>query len=102
MQVSEFDWDDGNRSKCEQHGVGLAEIEALFARAPRVAPDVAHSDQEARYIAVGRSGAGRPMFVAFTLREKDARLLIRPISARFMHKKEREAYEQQGPEAQDG
>ncbi len=101
MQGSGFDWDDGNRAKCEQHGVSLAEIEALFAGRPSVAPDIAHSDQEARYIAIGRSQAGRAMFVAFTLREKNKQTLIRPISARFMHKKESEAYGQKSPEAED-
>ena len=27
---SGFDWDDGNREKCQKHGVRQAEIEALF------------------------------------------------------------------------
>jgi hypothetical protein len=31
LQVSGFDWDDGNRAKCQKHGVSIAEIEALFA-----------------------------------------------------------------------
>jgi uncharacterized protein len=33
------------------------------------------------------------MFVAFTFRERDGATFIRPISARYMHKKEIEAYE---------
>ena len=61
--------------------------------APRVAPDPKHSDDEDRLIAVGRPGTGRPIFVAFTIRTKDKRRLIRPVSARYMHAKEIAAYE---------
>jgi uncharacterized protein len=91
--VSGFDWDDGNRAKCAGHGVSVGEIEALFRGNPRVAPDIAHSAAEMRLIAVGRTMAGRPLFVAFTIREKDGKRLVRPVSARFMHKKEISAYE---------
>jgi uncharacterized DUF497 family protein len=28
--ISGFDWDSGNRDKCQKHGVSIAEIEALF------------------------------------------------------------------------
>ena len=65
LRVSGFDWDDGNRSKCQKHGVSLTEIEALFARSPRIAPDPKHSAGEDRLIAVGRTTTGRPLFVAF-------------------------------------
>lgn len=93
MKISAFDWDDGNRAKCAKHGVSVAEIEALFRSGPRVAPDPIHSLAEDRLIAVGRTAQGRGVFVAFTLREKAGRLLIRPVSARYMHRKEIEAYE---------
>jgi uncharacterized DUF497 family protein len=93
MKVSGFDWNHGNRAKCLKHGVSAAEIESLFARAPRVAPDPAHSKQEDRFLAVGRALSGRPIFVVFTFREIDGHRFIRPISARYMHKKEIEAYE---------
>lgn len=69
--VQGFDWDEGNREKSEKHGVSRVEIEALLTDDPAVAPDRAHSHQEQRYIAVGRNANGRPMFVAFTYREKD-------------------------------
>jgi uncharacterized DUF497 family protein len=91
--VDGFDWDAGNRAKCGRHGVPLAEIEALFAAEPLVAPDPAHSGDETRFIAVGRNAKGRPMFVAFTLRAHDGGRLIRPISARYMHAKEIKSYE---------
>jgi uncharacterized DUF497 family protein len=84
-----FDWDEGNRAKVRKHGLTEPEIEAFFRLGPRVAPDVVHSAEEARFIAVGRTAAGRPAFVAFCWR--GAR--IRPISARYMHSREVRRYE---------
>ena len=52
-------------------------------------------------IAVGRSGAGRPVFVAFTLRTKNGRRLIRPVTARYMHAKEIAAYEKESAKTQN-
>jgi uncharacterized protein len=93
VAVSGFDWDDGNRAKCRKHGVSIAEIESLLSGNPRVAPDPQHSTMEGRLIAVGRNTAGRPLFVAFTIRTKGDKQLIRPISARYMHAKEIKSYE---------
>ena len=44
-------------------------------------------------MAVGRNSRGRAMFVVFTIRLKDDKRLIRPLSARYMHQKEIEGYE---------
>ena len=99
-RVQGFDWDDGNREKCQKHGVSIAEIEALFMDAPRIAPDPKHSDDEDRMIAVGRTDAGRPVFVAFTIRTKNRRL-IRPVTARYMHAKEIAAYEKESAKTQN-
>jgi hypothetical protein len=33
-RVSGFDWDEGNRAKCQKHGVSIPEIEELFAQGP--------------------------------------------------------------------
>jgi len=95
MRFSGFDWDDGNRAKCEKHGVSADEIEAMFARGPRIAPDERHSGDEERFIAVGVHANGRPVFVAFTMRRKEDGVYLRPISARFMHRKEAVRYERQ-------
>jgi uncharacterized DUF497 family protein len=95
LRVSGFDWDDGNRGKCQKHGLSITQIEALFADRPRIAPDPEHSGAEDRLIAVGRTKMGRPVFVAFTLRTKDKKRLIRPVTARYMHAKEIEAYEEE-------
>ncbi len=59
MVTASFDWDDGNRAKCQRHGVSITEIEGVLTEAPRVAPDLAHSDGEDRFIAVGRNAQGR-------------------------------------------
>ncbi len=88
-----FDWDKGNRAKCGKHGVSTEEIEALFQATPLVAPDPRHSDEETHFVAVDRNREGRPIFVAFILRTRDGRRLIRPVSARYMHDKEIRAYE---------
>ena len=87
---AKFDWDEGNRCKCRKHGVGLDEIETLFGSSGlRVAPDVRHSEVEQRFLAIGRSLTGRSLFVVFTWRGD----LIRPLSARYMHAREVQAYE---------
>ena len=100
FHVSGFDWDAGNRAKCQKHGVSLAEIERFFRQEIYVAPDPKHSHDEERYLAVGRSSKGRPMFVAFTLREQDDATLIRPISARYMHPREAKRYDEESAKIQ--
>jgi hypothetical protein len=95
LRVSGFDWDEGNRAKCQKHGVSILEIEDLFAHNPRVAPDIRHSVDEDRLIAVGRTGKARPVFVAFTIRTRDGRRLIRPVAARYMHAREIAAYDKE-------
>ena len=95
-----FDWDDGNIAKCEKHGVSRREIESALGSHPAVAPDLKHSDSEQRFIAVQRNAEGRPLFIAFTFRQAPTGWLIRPVSARYMQKKEAEAYEK-STEAKD-
>jgi hypothetical protein len=90
-----FDWDIGNFAKCQKHGVSISEIEALFFSDPDVYADPAHSLEEQRLRAVGRTGEGRYVFVAFTIRRESGLWLIRPISARYMHEREVQAYERQ-------
>ena len=93
MRLVGIEWDDGNLKKCQKHGVPVSEIEQLLLHSPKIAPDTRHSVHEQRYITVGRNHAGRPMFIAFTLRPHAEGLVIRPISARYMHKKEVKSYE---------
>ena len=100
MEFDGFDWDSGNRSKCQKHGASITEIESLFYGSPLVGPDIRHSGQEQRLRAVGVTAKRRNLFVVFTLRKKGEELLIRPISARYMHKKEAKAHEKEIPKIQ--
>ena len=92
-KIDGFDWDDGNREKCRKHGVPIAGIEAALLSDLRMAPDLKHSEAEQRFIAIGRNVRGRPMFIAFTFRQRGGHTFIRPIGARYMHEKEITAYE---------
>jgi uncharacterized protein len=91
--ASGFDWDVGNREKCQTHGVSIEEIEAMLRGDPQIAPAPKRSATEERFIAVGRTPAGRALFVAFTLRVQNGARLVRPISARYMHAREIQRYE---------
>ena len=98
VALAGFDWDDGNRAKCRKHGVSPTEVEALFDRPLLVVPDEAHSEGEKRLRAIGRTARGRSVFVVFTVREHGGKRLIRPISARYMHRKEVMSYEKENPD----
>ncbi len=92
-QIIDFDWDAGNAQKNEKHGVSMAQTEQVFFNEPLLLlEDSTHSQIEVRFHALGKSDDGRALHVTFTLR--DAARLIRVISARDMHKKERKIYEQ--------
>lgn len=93
--IAGFDWDEGNWPKCGKHGVSKAEIEYVLRNKPLILPDRHPQDTETRFDAVGKDTEGRHVFVVFTFRDKDSKRLIRPISARYMHRKEIENYERQ-------
>jgi uncharacterized DUF497 family protein len=57
----------------------------------------ATSQREKRFRAIGRTGKGRGVFIVFTLRGEGDEVLIRPVSARYMHKKEIESFEKENP-----
>ncbi len=95
MRFDGFDWDAGNRDKCCKHGVSIEEIEAVLRGWPTFSPDKAHSGLEQRFIAAGRTLAGRAVFIAFTLRMRADAVLVRPVSARYMHTKEAARYGRQ-------
>lgn len=94
MQLTGFDWDDGNsRKSAEKHNVGQSEAEQIFFNQPLlVLEDGRHSQTEPRYHALGETDDARLLHITFTLRA--AGTLIRVISARDMHRKERVIYEQ--------
>lgn len=94
MQFDGFDWDDGNWPKCAKHGVSKAEIEFILISGPIVLPDRTYFSNEARFNAVGVSEKGRHIFVVFTYRHSAGDSFIRPLSARYMHKREVDRYVQ--------
>ncbi|MEW6233892.1 MAG: BrnT family toxin [Candidatus Omnitrophota bacterium] len=85
-----FDWDKGNLLKnWHRHRVTASECEQVFFNQPLIlASDEKHSQRESRYFGLGRTEAGRLLFVVFTIRGQ----LIRIISARDMNRKERMVY----------
>jgi uncharacterized protein len=88
-----FDWDDGNARKNDKHGVSMAEAEQVFFNSPLLLlEDDAHSQHEARVHALGKTDTGRGLHFTLTLRK--AGTLIRVISARDLHRKERAIYDQ--------
>jgi hypothetical protein len=93
--VQGFQWDAGNsRKSVDKHGVSQNEAEQVFFNEPLlVLADQHHSHTEPRYNALGHTDDHRRLHVTFTLRQQDR--LIRVISARDMHRKERSRYEQE-------
>ncbi|MHB8056730.1 MAG: BrnT family toxin [Desulfuromonadaceae bacterium] len=91
-KITGFEWDKGNEQKNVKHRVTPAEAEQVFLNEPLVVlDDLKHSDTEQRFHALGQTGEGRLLHITFTIRSN----MIRVISARNMHRKERAIYEQE-------
>ena len=93
MKITGIDWDGGNWPKCGKHGVSRVEIEDVLLGTPAVMPDP--NPDEPRLRAIGKTAAGRYVFLVFMSRQMGSNVLLRPISARFMHQKEVTHYENQ-------
>lgn len=89
-----FDWDAGNaRKNADKHDVRQSEAEQVFFNKPLlVLADDRHSRDEPRYHLLGSTDDNRLLHITFTLRAGGT--LIRVISARDMHRKERAVYAQ--------
>ncbi len=85
-----FQWDEGNREKnWTKHRVSPFECEEVFLSGTVVVRrDAEHSRRETRCYALGRTFAGRPLSVVFTVRGTS----IRVISAREMTTRELKEY----------
>lgn len=92
-QITCFDWDEGNsRKSAKKHDVYQSETEQILFNEPLlILADSKHSQKEARYHALGKTDDARLLHITFTLRGNGT--LIRVISARDMHRKERAIYE---------
>jgi uncharacterized protein len=93
--VTGFEWDEGNLDKnWIKHQVTTGECEEVFFNLPLLLqPDLIHSRVEARYFVLGHTNADRKLFIDFTIRNENTRV----ISARDMSKKEKEIYEKPTP-----
>lgn len=95
MKISGFDWDTGNIDKCQKHGLSIDAIEFCFEHGKyRLNDDPKHSTTEDRYFIISKDQNSRHCFIIFTYRIKNGKKLIRPLSARYMHKKEIKYYEE--------
>ena len=90
-RLSGFEWDEGNLPKnWEKHHVSAPECEQVFFNRPLLTQaDADHSNIEARFFALGQADSGRRLFVVFTVRGNQ----LRVVSARDMSRKERKAYQ---------
>lgn len=95
-QIDGFEWVDGNRDKNRlKHKVSIGECEEVFFNQPLIIlEDHKHSQDERRYAAYGTTSEGRKLHIIFTVREARYRV----ISARDMHRKERQFYDDQTEE----
>lgn len=87
----EFEWDeDKARANETKHGVSFAEASSVFGDPLAVTfDDPLHSADEARYLTIGMSAAGRVLIVSHTDRGGANRV----ISARVASRGERKGYE---------
>ncbi len=88
----DFEWDENKAAvNLSKHGVSFNEANTVFDDPLYVDfydPD--HSNNEHRYIIIGRSKRDRLLIVSYTEREG----LIRLISARKATREEKESYEE--------
>ena len=91
IEAHDFEWDRHNADKIKaKHKVEVYECEEAFFNELFVSYDEEHSQTEQRYWALGRTNAERLIFIVFTMRNKN----IRVISARDMDRSERKIYEE--------
>ena len=96
MKFEGFNWDIGNIDKCQKHGLTQEEIEYFFQQKKiYVTSDIKHSLIEERFLAIGKGIKNKLIVVVFTFRYQKEKKFIRPISARFMNKKEVQKYEKE-------
>ena len=89
--AEQFDWDAGNRSKGRKHGVEPSEVESLFHRTVFLAGRIDEPPHdEARWLMLGETDAGRRLALIFTRRG----IQLRPISCRPMRRNERRLYDE--------
>ena len=87
-----FEWDFGNTTHLwERHQVRPFEAEETMEDSHAIeGPDELHSQEEARFIVIGRTRKGRTLFLVFTARDNHIRIL----HGRDAKRKEAKLYEE--------
>jgi uncharacterized DUF497 family protein len=77
LQALQFEWDAGNTDKNKQkHGVESWECEEVFFDVKKVMlGDRIHSDKEERHILLGKTRQERLLYLVFTIRKDNIRLM---------------------------
>jgi uncharacterized DUF497 family protein len=90
-----FDWDPGKaQSNRRKHGVSFEEAATAFLDPDGLdGEDLGHSEAESRRLRLAKSGLGRVLVIAYTVRRKNDEETTRIISARRASRKERKRYE---------
>jgi uncharacterized DUF497 family protein len=88
----QFEWDpEKAEANVRKHQVSFHEAATVLEDPLSTTfPDVAHSDEEERFLTIGVSADGRVLVVAHTERDDTLRI----ISARLATRRERDFYEQ--------
>ena len=91
-----FDWDSRkNKANFKKHGVSFEEAQGVFFDEDSIVyDDPDHSDEEDRFLIIGRSFKLRVLFVCYCYQPDDS--VIRMISARKATSKERLFYDRKG------
>ena len=86
----EFEWNAAKAaSNLKKHGVGFDEATTVFADVQAInQPDPMHSQDELRFVLLGKSRSGRVLVVCYTERGSRTRL----ITSRPASRKERRQY----------
>ncbi|MCT7981501.1 BrnT family toxin [Laspinema olomoucense] len=87
-----FEWhEEKAQNNLKKHGISFEEAKTVFNDPLSITiADTQHSDNEERYIDIGRSSQGQLLVVVYTERQAN----IRIISCRQATKTERKIYEQ--------
>ncbi len=86
-----FEWDKGNLDHIKKHKIRYEDCEEIFNNKPLlVKKDQRHSQMEERFEVLGKTNAGKKIFLVYATR----RSKMRVVSARDQSKKERRFYEQ--------
>lgn len=90
-EVHQFEWDKGNLDHIKKHHVSWQECEEIFFdNKKKILKDIIHSQNEERYIILGKTKKDRLLFVVFTIR--NGKLLV--ITVRDLNRKEVKLYEE--------